>query len=359
MKRYIPLCRMFLGCNSAGEPHMSFLHNINRRRFLTRVLFFLGAGFILKGLPFSQKSSSARAKRESTLVSIHHDRATDRTDARDNRNLDGQVIKEMLDEGIKSFTGKQDLLQAWSKIIPDPSRRVAIKINCQIQGIYTKSKVVKAITDGLIRRGVRPDNIIIYDMTDNAFGYAGFEKNLGPGIKVGTVDDFGGYHRFLFNRLAKLLTGGYPFNENKYYCDYLINVPVLKALDGYSGVTLSMKNHYGSIANPHDHHKDIMKYLPYLNSLPQIHEKTRLIVLDALFVEYKWIKGRDQKYIDTLNQLILSDDPVAIDHTGWQIIEEKRREHGLEPVSPTPAFIQTSADLGLGTKNPRTIHLPL
>jgi len=338
---------------------MYFFQKINRRRFLNRALFVIGAGFALKWLPFVTKKSYARDKQESTFVSIYNDRATDRTDARDNSNLDGQIIKVMLDEGIKAFTGEKNLLQAWSKIIPDPSKRVAIKVNCQIQGVYTKSKVVQSITDGLIQRGVRPDNIIIYDMTDHAFGYAGFEKNLGPGIKVGTVDDFGGYHRFLFNRLAKLLTGGYPFNENKYYCDYLINVPVLKALDGYSGVTLSMKNHYGSIGNPSHHHKDIMEYLPYLSLLPQIREKTRLIVLDAVFVEYKWINGRDQKYVDTFDQLIISDDPVAIDYAGWKIIEKKRKEHGLKPISPTPVFIQTAADRGLGTTNPRSIHLAL
>jgi len=324
-----------------------------------KVGFVLGAGFILKLLPFTKKSSHAHSEKKSLLVSVHHDRATDLTNARDNRNLNEQVIKQMLDEGIRSFTGERNLIKAWSKIIPDPTRRVAIKINCQIQGIYTKSKVVKAVTDGLIQRGVRPDNIIIYDKTDHAFRYAGFEKNLGPGIKIGTVNDFGGYHRFLFNRMAKLLTGGHPFNKNKYHCDYLINIPVLKALEGYAGVSLSMKNHYGSIGNPSHHHKDIMEYLPYLNLLPQIRDKTRLIVLDAVFVEYKWINGRDQKYVDLLNRLIISDDPVAIDYTGWKIIEKKRKEHGLKPVSPTPAFIRTAADRGLGTTNPRSIHLSL
>ncbi|NOY53157.1 MAG: DUF362 domain-containing protein [Deltaproteobacteria bacterium] len=337
---------------------MSFLRNINRRHFLVKVLSVLGAGFFLKWLP-SLKNSHAHSGRKSMLVSVHHDRASDLTDERDNKNLDEQVIKQMLDEGIKSFTGERNLLKAWSKIIPDPAKRVAIKINCQIQGIYTKSKVVKAVTDGLIQRGVRPDNIVIYDKTDHAFRYAGFEKNLGPGIKVGTVDDLGGYHRFLFNRMAKLLTGGIPLSENKYRCDYLINVPVLKALEGYSGVSLSMKNHYGSIGNPSHHHKDIMEFLPHLNAQPQIRDKTRLIVLDAIFVEYKWINGRDQKYVDPLNQLIISDDPVAIDYTGWKIIDKKRKEHGLEPVSPAPVFIQTAADRGLGTTNPRSIHLSL
>lgn len=285
--------------------------------------------------------------------------ATDQTKGRDNENLSTLTLKQMINEGIKSFTGKGDLKEAWTEIIPDATKKVAIKINCQIEGIYTKAKVVKPIVDGLILRGVKPDNIIIYDKTDKAFAYAGFVKNSGSGVKIGTVNDFGGYHRFIFNRMAKLLTGVFNFSEKKYNCDYLINVPVLKALNGYSGVTLSMKNHYGSIANPYHHHDDIMEYLPYLNNLPQIREKTRLIVLDAIFVEYKWINGRDQKYIDVLNKILISDDPVAIDYHGWKMIDEKRKEHALEPVSPMPVFIQLAADKGLGTINPDQISLKL
>lgn len=319
----------------------------------------LGAGFILKFIPSPLRNSSAGSKRQSRLVTVYHPMATDQTKGRDNENLSTLTLKQMINEGIKSFTGKGDLKEAWTEIIPDATKKVAIKINCQIEGIYTKAKVVKPIVDGLILRGVKPDNIIIYDKTDKAFAYAGFVKNSGSGVKIGTVNDFGGYHRFIFNRMAKLLTGVFNFSEKKYNCDYLINVPVLKALNGYSGVTLSMKNHYGSIANPYHHHDDIMEYLPYLNNLPQIREKTRLIVLDAIFVEYKWINGRDQKYIDVLNKILISDDPVAIDYHGWKMIDEKRKEHALEPVSPMPVFIQLAADKGLGTINPDQISLKL
>jgi len=334
---------------------ISFESIISRRKALQKIFRWFSGAIFLNFFPSFPKSGYPM-QHGSNVIIVRASSATDGTRGKDNRNLNHDVVRTMVDQGIRSFTGETDLKAAWSRIIPDPSRRVAIKINCQVKGIYTKSTVVKAITDGLILRGVKAENIVIYDKTDHAFEYAGFRKNLGPGIKVGTVDDFGGYHRFLHDRMAKLLTGGSLFDENKYRCDYLINVPVLKALDGYSGVTLSMKNHYGSIGNPGDHHQDIMAFLPYLNSRPQIREKTRLIVLDAIFVEYKWVNGRDQKYVDTLNQLIISDDPVAIDHTGWRIIEQKRKEHGLGPISPAPAFIQTAAKRGLGTTTPHQVY---
>lgn len=318
----------------------------------------MGIGATIGAFPLFRKKNTAQAKSRSRLITVFHPEASDGTGGKDNANLNDDIIRQMVDQGIMAFTGKQNLRDAWTEIIPDPARKIAIKINCQIQGIYTKAKVVKPITNGLLIRGVDPDNIIIYDKTDTAFGYAGFVKNSGPGIKVGTVPDFGGYHRFFYNRMARLVTGRY-FTEGEFFCDYLINVPVLKALDGYSGVTLSMKNHYGTIANPHDHHKDIMTYLPYLNNLPYIREKTRLIIMDAVFVEYKWINGRDQKYVDTLSRIMISDDTVAMDYVGWKMIEEKRKEHGLGPVSPAPVYIQHAAEMGLGTMVPSQKNLKL
>ena len=362
------------------------LKNLRRREFLSMLLTWIGGIFFFAAI--SRKSANSgerigeRNKKRSRVVIVSHPRAADGTPGKDNDNLNDNAVKQMVDEGIKAFTGKNDLTEAWAEIIPDPNKKIGIKVNCQIKGIYTKAKVVKPITDGLILRGVNPDNIIIYDKTDHAFGYAGFTKNLGEGIKVGRVADFGGYHRFLFNRIAKLLNGGFSdpvlnivdyirnnasskalnyivsrliSSKGKFNCEYIINVPVLKAIDGYAGVSLSMKNHYGSIGNPYDHHKDFTNFLPYLNNLPQIRNKTRLIVMDAVFGEYKWQNGREQDFVDVFNKIIISDDTVAIDYTGWQMIEKKRKEKLLPPVTPQPAYIQRANDLNLGNSDPEQI----
>jgi len=364
-----------------------------RRDFLCAILEIPIAVFIISSLSRNRLPGvlpamadmfiKRDAGKKSVVVSVFHPGAVGNTSGMDNENLDGDVIAKMLNEGIMAYTGKDFLEDAWKAVIPDPSKKVAIKINCQIRGICTKFKVVKPIVDGLVSRGVNPDNIFIYDKTDTAFDIAGFIKNTGKGVKIGVVNDFGGYARFLFDSMANLLTGGFSNAALNYLesirqtsgssivknatqmvlnlftkefdCEYLINVPVLKALDGYSGVSLSMKNHYGSIANPHDHHSDIMDYIPYLNSLPQIREKTRLIIMDAIFVEYKWQNGRKQDYVERMGRILISDDPVAMDSIGWKMIEEKRKEHGLPPVSPQPVFIQKAADSGLGVNDPEHI----
>jgi len=327
---------------------------LGRRAFLRA----LGAALVLMGLG-GRLPCAQGAPRRSRVVTVHDPMASAAGKGLDNADLDAEVVRGMVQRAVLSFTGESDLETAWRRIIPDPEKRVAVKVNCQIQGVYTKAKVVQPIVEGVLLAGVPADRIIIYDMTDNAFALAGFRRNTGPGVKVGTVDDFGGYSRFLFHRLANLLTGGYRYSglnliprpgggSGPYGCDYLINVPVLKALDGYCGVTLSMKNHYGSIANPGEHHKDIMEHIPLVNSLPQIRQKTRLVVLDAIFGQYKWINGRDQRHVARVDKIVVSDDPVAIDATGWRMIEELRARHGVGPVTPHPAYIARAAALGVG-----------
>ena len=192
-----------------------------------------------------QRGAQARAA-SSRVVIAHHRGAHDGSAGRDDAHLVDDAVRMMVNEAVKAFAGANTVVDAWEQIIPDPTKKVAIKVNCQISGIFTKAKVVMPITEGLIARGVPPDNIIIYDRRDTAFPYAGFVRNpVGPGVRVGVLSlgDFGGYsaHAELYH-IARLLideSGGYD-------CDYLINVPVCKALDGYSGVTMALKNHYGT-----------------------------------------------------------------------------------------------------------------
>ena len=353
------------------KPFRSFLsEKFSRRKFLLDLVISsasIGHIPLLQSCSGNSTSGNSTPPLLSKIVRVTNSNATDGTGNKDNDNLNDNVINEMVDKGIIKFTGKSSVDEAWAEIIPDPNKKVAIKVNCQIKGIYTKSKVVKAVTDGLILRGVSPSNIIIYDLTDNAFSIAGFQKNLGSGIKVGTNEELGGYSSTawfeppgsnVMQRFCKVLAG-----EGIYGCDYLINIPVQKALDGFSGVSISMKNHFGSISQPAAMHATIQDSIANLNAHDLIVNKTRLILMDAIFTEYKWVTGQNQEgvgrdYVETTNQLLFGTDPVAIDYLGWQSIENLRQLNDLQAIQPQPTFIEiASLFFGLGNYEMQNITL--
>ncbi len=337
------------------------MKKVSRRQFANFILniAFLNSFPFLKGLNLAKAQSQPK---KSKVVRVTDGKATAAATGKDDADLNESTVREMVEHGIKTLTRESTVEEAWSRIIPDPTKKVAIKINCQVTSIFTKSKVVSAVTDGLIRRGVSPSNIIIYDLRDNAFAYAGFKKNLGHGVKVGTIAELGGYSWLSWfgnplwdvrEKFCKVLAG-----EGRYGCDYLINVPVLKALDGWAGVSMSMKNHFGSISNPAGLHPTMHDSIAALNAHRLISRKTRLILLDGIFAGIKWINGRNQDYVVKNNQLLFGLDPVAIDYLGWQAIESYRKNHGLKPLEPTPEYLHiASANYGLGNDDPQHIDL--
>ena len=125
-------------------------------------------------------------------------------------------------------------------------------------------------------------------------------------------------------------------------CDHLINVPVLKA-HGIAGVTLSMKNHLGSVDNPWWFHTHFAERCAALNAQGAIQGKTRLIVTDALFGSSttRWVPDFAP------NSLIVSADPVVTDYVGTEMINEERAKHNETPTRPVP-LLEEAVRMGLG-----------
>jgi uncharacterized protein (DUF362 family) len=142
----------------------------------------------------------------------------------------------------------------------------------------------------------------------------------------------------------------------------LINLPVLKDHDG-AGVTIALKNMYGVIHNPNKYHPDgCNPYIADLNMLPEIRSKMRLTICDATTAIYEGGPGYKPEHSWNANTLLVSTDPVALDHTGWQMIERKRAEKRwktLEAEERAPRYIATAADgeHRLGTNDAKKISL--
>jgi hypothetical protein len=120
---------------------------------------------------------------------------------------------------------------------------------------------------------------------------------------------------------------------------------------------------YGVIDSPSDlHDNNCNPAIADLNCLPTIRAKVRLTIGDAFSSVYEGGPVFHPEHIWYPNALIVGEDPVALDHTAWQMIERKRAEVGLptlEAVGRPPHYIKTAADAAhrLGTNDPQRIHL--
>jgi len=88
----------------------------------------------------------------------------------------------------------------------------------------------------------------------------------------------------------------------------------------------------------------IAERIALINTVPDIKNKTRLIVGDALFGMY--MRGPIGEPEFVYNGLIVGTDPVATDHQARLIIEDERKKRNM-PLVPS-LHIDHAIKLGLG-----------
>lgn len=261
----------------------------------------------------------------------------------------------LLDRGMQAFFDTDKLVEAWRKVVR-PGEKVGLKVNTIAgRGLSTNVQVVEAICERLQQAGIRPQDIVIWDRTNDELERAGFHLSTEPNRVRCMGTDSIGYEEtpltygVVRSRVSKILTRN---------CDVLINVPLLKDHVG-SGVTAALKNMYGVINNPdHYHAHGGNPYIPDVNMLAPIRAKMRLTICDATTASFDGGPMFEPESTWKHDGLIIARDPVALDYTAWRIIERKRAEKGLktlEAAGRAPRFIAIAADarhqLGTNDKN--------
>jgi hypothetical protein len=221
----------------------------------------------------------------------------------------------MLDEGLRTLTGVGDAQAVW-RLLFDEGERVLLKVNCIAYGGPTQPAVTYAVAQRLQESGVRAENILIFDRTDNELAAAGYTLSEGaPGVQChGTRGD--GSEIALSQARLRL----YQEIDN---CDAIINLPTPKQHGG-AGISVSLKNHYGSIDRPGSLHGNWCDPgIAELNAQAPIRDKTRLVVGAALNVS-----PRDWNRPVRENAILLSFDPVALDTVARDILVRHRESSG-------------------------------
>ena len=268
----------------------------------------------------------------------------------------GRMLK-LLDRAMQALFDRDHPVEAWRRVVR-PGETVGLKVNTLGgRGISTSPQLVEAVCERLQEAGIKAGDIVVWDRDSEELERAGFHLSTDGNRVQCYGTDRAGYEEELAaygsvgSRLSKILTKR---------SNVLINLPVLKDHDG-AGVTIALKNMYGAIHNPNKYHPNgCNPYIADLNMLPEIRSRMRLTVCDATTAMYEGGPAFKPEFSWKHNALLVSQDPVALDYTGWQIVERKRADMGLKTLEAeerAPRSIATAADAqhGLGTNDPRRI----
>jgi uncharacterized protein (DUF362 family) len=335
---------------------MNATHSTGRRDFLRKCLTgaaVLGASGRVELLASAEQQQQLGAALAKSRVVVAHDATLRGTGA----TVDSHRMLSLLDRAMQALFDRDNPIETWKELVR-PGETVGLKVNALGgRGLSSNLQLVEAICERLQEAGIKASDIVVWDRDSDELERVGFHVATGGNRVQCFGTDRVDYEQELAmygsvgSRLSKILTQR---------CNVLINVPVLKDHDG-AGVTMALKNMYGVIHNPNKYHPNgCNPYIADLNMLPEIRTRMRLTICDATTACFEGGPGYKPEYSWKNNALIVSQDPVALDYTGWQIIERKRAEKGLKTLEGdkrAPNYIATAADAQhrLGTNDPRRI----
>ncbi|OGD19978.1 MAG: hypothetical protein A2W03_16025 [Candidatus Aminicenantes bacterium RBG_16_63_16] len=226
------------------------------------------------------------------------------------------VIQKMLDEAVCALLGEKDPVAAWKTLIR-PSDIVGIKTNVW-RPIDTGEAVEQALKRRIMDAGVTEDRI--------------------------GLDDRGVLRNPIFQKATALV------NARPARTHY------------WSGMGSCIKNYIMFVPQPWAYHGDACADLARIWSLPPVMDKTRLNVLVMLTPLFHSVGPHNfsRDYVWPYSGILVGRDPVAVDATGFRILQAKRLQHfGEDRPLETSAHHIALADTRhhLGVSDPGRIDL--
>lgn len=323
----------------------------DRRRFLETA--FLGATAAL-----AQSRSKAAETHPSGLPGAYPGRvvAIEHSGCIASGTYQTEAIRQMMQRGMKELTGAPTWQDAWRSMFVKGDV-VGIKVS-PVGGkeLCSDASVLHAILDGLNQAGVSGKNIVVFSRYRQEILECGIDKWLRTGNQMDAPSpaydevqlDMAGYDERHFMEMAIVKPGD---NPNDPHCrrsyvakivtsqvNKVINLPVLKHHQS-AGVTIALKNmSHGFVNNVNRSHitptaNACGMFIPSVVSLPVIRQKVVLHIVDAVKASYHGGPGGRPEYIWEPKTLYFGTDPVALDKTGWKVIDAKRKQVGMQPIA--------------------------
>ena len=224
------------------------------------------------------------------------------------------VLEKLLDSAVTRFT-EEDRIASWRSLFSASDR---IGIIADVDGVGVEVGTVDAVIDRLVTAGIPPENICVLGGDERDLFNAGFTiRREGRGVRVlGTESEGyrGGVSRVLHD-----------------FCTALINVSTLRAdpqltMRGCVANFLSLipnVERVRRLSNP--------KEIGSAGAHPAIRQKLRLNILEAYRPFYLTPDKELQRW--EFGGILISDDPLAVDMVGLDILQRKMAAEKLPPLS--------------------------
>jgi hypothetical protein len=227
-----------------------------------------------------------------------------------------KVVQRMLDEALSTLLAEEDPLQAWKQVVK-PSDIVGIKSNI-MRYLPTTAEVEQVIKGRVLDAGVP-------------------EENIG-------IDDRGAKSNPIFQKATAI-----------------INVRPART-HHWSGIGGCIKNPIMYSSRPSDYHPDSCADLATLWDHFNLRKRVKLNILLMLNPQFHTVGPHSyaNKYVWEYKGILVSQDPVAVDAIGLNIIQARRFEYfGEDKPLQTPAKHIRLADTRhhLGVSDPNKIEL--
>jgi uncharacterized protein (DUF362 family) len=272
------------------------------------------------------------------VVSVKSDRCLNET----GEQINAEVVREMMERGMRELTGEAKTIDAWRRFI-GPDDIVGIKANVNgYPWVFSSHPVVAEVVRNLLALGLKPSQVYVYDRFQDQLDRVNYPPHLPDGVNYFAAE---GRNRRLDNSNYDQLTyveadlfGEEDTRSNmikliSQKLTKIVNIPNMKD-HGATGVTGCLKNiAYGGFSNvARTHYKGIShtySFIGTLASVEPIRSRTVLQIMDGL--RGVWHGGPfapTRTYVFFPKKIMFATDPVAVDRLLLDIIDNERKARG-------------------------------
>lgn len=288
-----------------------------------------------------------------------------------------EKVQALVEKGITSFTGKATVAEAWRSVVSTQDT-IGIKVfSSPGPNSGTRLAVVAGVVEGLLKAGVPPKQIIVWDKhwADlNRAGFAGLAEAYGIRVSASASAGYDETNSYPNPLLGQLVWGDLEFRRpgegvgRRSFVTKLVTKEITKIINvppllnhnaaGVSGNLFSLS--MGSVENTLRFESSagrLAEAVPEIYALPVLGDRVVLNIVDALIGQYEGELQTRFHHATVLNELRFSTDAVALDVMSLQELNEQRQRVKMTAVTNSFELYHNASLLELGVSDVKNIFV--